>query len=124
MDAAVILDFLDEVLGHRVFGPMIQGGQDFIAADAGSGGVPQAQGGDAIGMDMLRALFKLRKARNRVARLFKNWIIHFYQEGVIALYYYRFCHFWFLKRLRYKFPNRDFVNNKKVILAPVQSVLL
>jgi hypothetical protein len=69
-DAAVTGDLLADLdenrLGDRVAGELTDGLIDFLVGHAGRGGVPEAEGGDLVAMDILGGLNDLREARNLV----------------------------------------------------------
>src|SRR5262249_1073663 len=52
---------------------------------AGGGGVPQRQGGEAVGVDGFGAFLQFRERRKRVAGLGVLWIVDLGQDGAVAL---------------------------------------
>ena len=80
------LDLLGHALGHRIFGVLAQGGDHRPGIQTRCPGVPDAQRGNAVGMDVLRTLDQFGKGRDGVASRLGAGRMHFQQHGLIALH--------------------------------------
>jgi hypothetical protein len=59
------LQFLGHRLGHRVFGVILQRRHHGGHGHASGAGIPNAEGAEAVGVDMFRAFNQLRKGGDR-----------------------------------------------------------
>ncbi len=57
----------------------------FTTGSPGGGGVPEGNGGDAVDVDMLRALLELGEGHQAVADVLVAGVIDFKKDGAIAL---------------------------------------
>lgn len=73
------------IAGDRVTAMSCQHIQDVAGTEPAGGGVPQGQMGYPVGMDILRALYQLRKAHELVPHLFEGWSAGVQEEGAVAL---------------------------------------
>ena len=81
----VVLDLLQQVLGHRVLGPGVEGRHHFRAGHTRCRRVPEAQGCDPVGVDVLGAFHQLREAGQLVPHHLERRVRHFQEQRAIAL---------------------------------------
>jgi hypothetical protein len=82
----VVFDVGEDVAGQIELAVAGQRGDDFGGGRSRGGGVPQRQRRDAVGMDVFGAFLQFGVARQFIARRLVVRIIHFQQDGSIALH--------------------------------------
>src|SRR5207253_4483843 len=70
---------------RRVFTEALETTNDGCRIEPGGGGVPQRQRSDAVGVDVLGAFLQLGEARQGIARLLVQRVVHRQQDGFVAL---------------------------------------
>jgi len=81
----IVLDIHPHVVRDGVLAITPQPFQDRRSAQASRGRVPQRQGGDAMGMDVLGALFQLRKTCQHISRILVERIINLQEDTPVSL---------------------------------------
>ena len=78
-------DVDEERVGHGIAGVTQQGVDDPLGVVSGGAGVPQTERREAVGVDVLRCAFELRKRCDRVAALRRQRVIDLEQQSLVAL---------------------------------------
>jgi hypothetical protein len=74
-----------QVVGHLVAPVLLEGLEDRVRAEARARRVPEGQGADSVGVEVLGALLERGESAYRGPRLFKSGIVHVEEEGEVAL---------------------------------------
>ena len=81
----VLSDLGEDVFGDGVFGELLEVTDDVLGGVAGGGGVPQREGGNAVGVHVVGALDELGEGGQGVAGGREAGIERFQQEGAVGL---------------------------------------
>ncbi len=75
----------NNVVRYRKTGPSLQARPDLVGVYTRRSGIPEAQGGNFVGVNMLRRLFKFGKGRYCLPAALETGVVHIYKQTAVTL---------------------------------------